>query len=665
MRNGVLRGTNAARKYIDDHQWPGDESLKKFVRKTNVARDNFARKTKSAVAIGAMLAPLLVTAPTPATAYDTGSAQSYLLSHADNPWTTMALTTLGASAIPSDYLKTVSGTSAIQFAAPILAITALNQDPRTFGSTDLVAALKSYHTAGQLGDVASLNDDIFGVLALMSAGEPASSSTIADSKNFLLSHQNSDGGWGFTTSSTSDTNMTASAILALRSVGTSAGDDHIHNAAAYLHSAQNDDGGFPYDPRSSFGTASDTSSTAWVVWALKSINIAPTTWTKGNAHTPLSFIESNQTAAGFFEYQHGSGEDAFSSTTTAYAVIALQEKFLPVHSISLNGGGGNGGGGGGGSDSGGNSSCTSSTACFSFRVEGSSETVCRGTVAVTTALDIIKNAKNQCGYTYTIQATSFGPYLTSINSDQASGLKGWLYLVNYVAPNVGAADYHLQLGDSVIWYYGNFDWLPSRVSLSSATISSGASTTATVESFNSGTWSPLTGAIAYFGASQAATDNSGHAQLTPPDGFYQVFAAKDGFVRSDTASLTVGGGGGTIVGLTANVIAGQVKGDGTISFIVNPTSIDFGTIHSGESSTKTVTVSNTGAVNIKIGTNFSGAQALGDNLSLDGAKWGTFQSSLATSNHRDYNLKFDLPAAYSTASGNKTGQLTFWAMNNQ
>ena len=106
----------------------------------------------------------------------------------------MALALLGAGAIPTDYLKTLSGTTAIEYEAPILAITAQNLDPRTFGSTDYVAALEKFDNGGQIGDPTTINDDIFGILALMSAGEPATNTVVADAKKFVLANQQANGG---------------------------------------------------------------------------------------------------------------------------------------------------------------------------------------------------------------------------------------------------------------------------------------------------------------------------------------------------------------------------------------------------------------------------------------------------------------------------------------
>lgn len=126
-------------------------------------------------------------------AYGSATAQSYLLTNSGNPWSTMALAALKANNIPDAHLKNITGTSAIDYAAPILALAALNKNPRTFGSNDYVAALKNYQASNQIGDPTLLNDDIFGILALIAAGEPVNDPIISNAKGFILIQNTSYG----------------------------------------------------------------------------------------------------------------------------------------------------------------------------------------------------------------------------------------------------------------------------------------------------------------------------------------------------------------------------------------------------------------------------------------------------------------------------------------
>jgi len=569
--------------------------------------------------------------------YNQASAKSYLMAHSNNPWVTMSLAATGSTRIPSDYLKSVSGSSAIEYEAPILAITALGEDPRNFGGADLVGKLKSYFSDGQLGDPGTLNDDIFGVLALIASGELPTDNVVTASKNFIATHQNQDGGWGYSITGPSDVGTTAAAILALLSSGTLSSSNQIKIAQDYIKSAQNDDGGFGYSP----GSASDTSSTAWVIWSLNALGISQASWTR-SGHAPTDYLVSNQAAEGYFKYQNDSSEDSFSPITTAYAAIALSGKTLPLNIIAPE------------------------AKTYAFRIEGSRQTVCEGSVAGPTVLDIVKNASSQCGFTYHIQNSSFGQYLDKINSDQAAGMQGWMYFVNNISPDKGAADYVLGDGDQVLWYFGDFGWKPSRLSLSASEIEAGQNVTATVETFTGSDWIATNGATVYYGASSAKTDDDGQATLTPVDGYYQVYAEGPGLVRSNTILLKAGQPQSSAVSLAANINLGMVKGDATttedsIAFTVSPSALDFGDLLANETAQKILTISNTGTTGINIHAHVAGDPLFTDNLKLGDSSWRTFSLDLPANANQNINASLTVPLALSTGSGQKSGTIIFWA----
>ena len=377
---------------------------------------------------------------------DTSSAVTYLKTKTVNPWITMALVANGEVSPNVDYLKTTTGSNATDYEAPILALVAAGKNPRTFPDTDLVAALKTFHTGGQIGSASTLNDDIFGLLALLAAGELGTDSAVTDAKNFILSNQNTNGGWSFAVGGDSDTNMTSMAMMALMEAGIAKTDSHITSAVTYLKSAQNEDGGFPYDPVSQWGTDSDASSTSWVVSAINKLGEDPngTSWSK-SGHSAMSKLMTFQTGSGYFEYQTGTGEDSFTPVTTSYAVIAITGKYYPVGGAAA-----------------------PTTHEVGYKIEGSTGTICEGDVDAPNALDLVELIATTCGFTYHITDTSFGPYLDKINDDEAHDLIGWMYAVNFVLPSIGAADYDLLNGDYVIWHFGNFDWTPggSEINLS-------------------------------------------------------------------------------------------------------------------------------------------------------------------------------------------------------
>ena len=571
-------------------------------------------------------------------AYNKSAAKTYLQSHSSSAFVTMALAALGETQISIDYLKNVSGNSAIDYTKPILAITALGADPRTFGSNDLVAKLKSFHQQNQIGDTATVNDDIFGILALLSAGETPNDGAVIDAKNFVLQNQNPNGGWGFAVSGGADSNITAAGIVALKSAGVASTDEKIIKALDYLKTAQNTDGGFTYDPKSSWGTQSDSSSTAWVLWALNSLGINESSWSK-EGHSPSEYLASTQVQAGYFEYQPGSGENSLSADNTAWATIALEGKTLPIKTIAP------------------------LQKQFPFRIEGANETVCEGKTEGPTALDIVKNASTLCGLTYHIKDTSFGPYLDKINNDEASGTQGWLYWVNFSAPSVGAADYELKDADEVLWAFGNFDVKPSKLSLSQNEINTGQSVAAEVQYLDGDQWKNLEAATVLVGASSFTTDTNGKANISGSDGYYKVFASKLGFIRSNKVLLKIGNPSSSSVSLSVNVSAGQVGGTSTppstISFTIEPSSLDFGTLNPGQSLSKTLKLKNTGSTNLQFESQVSSGQLFKDNLKLDGKLWQQFNKLVASQNTGDVEASLFIPTG--TVAGQQTGNLIFWA----
>jgi hypothetical protein len=563
----------------------------------------------------------------------------------------MALVAAGQS--PSvDFLKNTSASKAIDLEAPILAITAAGQDAHTFPATDLVAALKGFYDGTQLGDATLLNDDIFGLLALTSAGITQGDSVVAGVKSFVLDHQNTDGGWSFAVSGTSDTNTTAAALMGLFAAGVPSSDPHMQSGLAYLKSAENDDGGFPYDPKSSFGVSSDADSDSWILMAFNRLGIDAHAVSK-SGKTVFDNLATFQSPSGFYSFQGGTTEDSFVPITTSYAVIALDGKWLPVSVFS--------------------GSTANPTVHVTYRIEGQSQELCSGEADAVNAIDVLKTAQTACGITYTVKSMSFGDYVDSIGGEAASGQEGWLYLVNAVAPNVGAGVYPLKGADDVVWYWGDAGWKPTRLTLSASSAPSAGSAVASVQYFDSASWLPLPGATVHAGSSTLTTDASGTVVLALPDGAYRVFAEKSGYVRSNWSRIVFGGGNGGALGLSVTVGGGNGGGGGTtpaggaagsIGFTVTQTgggsTLDFGTISAGGSASKSVTIKNQGTVPISLESQVTGDTLFKSFLSIDSKAWGLFGAHLATQETKTSQVGITLPSSISM-SGAKTGSLIFWA----
>jgi hypothetical protein len=160
-----------------------------------------------------------------------------------------------------------------------------------------------------------------------------SQSVPVTSIQYLCSAQQPNGGWEWQAGFGSDTNSTALAIQALVSVGEPVTSSAIVSGLNYLKSAQNLDGGFTYDPASPWGTASDANSTAYIIQALLAVGHDPITGTWAvTGSNPISYLVSMQLPDGSFEYQQGLGADQLA---TQQAVPALLGRPFPLKVAGL------------------------------------------------------------------------------------------------------------------------------------------------------------------------------------------------------------------------------------------------------------------------------------------------------------------------------------------
>lgn len=575
-------------------------------------------------------------------------AVSYLQSQSPSAWSTMALVAADESVDPS-HLQDTSGTSAIEYTAPILALTAADKDPSSYPDTNLVDALLGYHSDDQIGDPTLVNDDIFAALALVSADLDPSHEVLADLEQFIKDAQNDDGGWGYTVSGSSDTNTTAGAIMALRALGIASTDSVIADAKQYLDSSQNDDGGFPYDP-SVNDPESDASSDAWVISAIYALGEDPTNW-EVNGNTPIDQLQSLQTSDGYFENTEDAGENSFTATTTSYALIALSGDTLPVATIIYDDGDTD-------TDNSTQNTTPDTADGIGYRIEGKDETICTGELDATdTALSLVEDAASRCGYTYTIESTDYGPYLTSIASESADGSNGWLYYVDMTAGTTSAADHTVEEGDRVLWQYGEFGIKPARLALSTTSAESGSDITVSVEYKENGVWDALSDATVYVDDAAYTTDSSGEVSITPDEGVYTVYAERDGYTRTSKKTLTVGNSSDTSVDLSVFV---EESPQGAIAFSVDTSSIDFGTLSPGDTKTATAAIANEGEVAIAIESVVEGGGLFTNHLMLDSVGWNNFVTDLATSENTTVDVSLPIPNTY-TSTGEQSGTLVFWA----
>ena len=151
------------------------------------------------------------------------------------------------------------GLSDTDVALLVLARVALGDRPE-----QLVARLRALEPGG------SINAEIWVVIALRAAGEPAPPALVRD----VLSAQSRSGGWSWVRGGKADSNDTAAAIEALRAAGV--GGNPITRGLAALQAFRNRDGGYALTK----GRASDAQSTAWAIQALLACGRRPgsATW---------------------------------------------------------------------------------------------------------------------------------------------------------------------------------------------------------------------------------------------------------------------------------------------------------------------------------------------------------------------------------------------------
>jgi hypothetical protein len=234
-----------------------------------------------------------------------------------------------------DFLSTDIPTNdtATEWETRILAIIAVNGNPTNFNGTNYVAHLETFYNNGQIGDTCSLNDDIFGLLALIASGDTAQMQIKQDTLNFLIQKQDStDGGFGFSapgcawySSSADMTGAGVQSLVAAKENGlTNSGlDDAISKAKNYLLANQDADGGFGY-----FGS-SDTDTTGWVLMGLNALGMVQSQ----EALKAQTYLLSQQSSSdgGFMAFDWGANAFASNATTTAQSLIGLLGKSWILH----------------------------------------------------------------------------------------------------------------------------------------------------------------------------------------------------------------------------------------------------------------------------------------------------------------------------------------------
>ena len=193
-------------------------------------------------------------------------------------------------------------------------------DPRALNGKDAVQAARDGFVAGQSGDAAYVNDDVWAILALRAAGVRADDPQVRASVEVLLRARAGDGGWShLSVAGSSRTDMTGMALAALRAAGEPVPD--AARARAYLL-AQLDREKHGFRSGDPNGGANCQST----VWALHGLAVLG----GFDEREALGYLRGLQNPDGGFSISGAGPSDVFC-TTEAVVILAGWRYPLPSY----------------------------------------------------------------------------------------------------------------------------------------------------------------------------------------------------------------------------------------------------------------------------------------------------------------------------------------------
>jgi hypothetical protein len=162
----------------------------------------------------------------------------------------------------------------------------------------------------------------WGIIGTLALSEPVPS----DSVEYLRGMALPSGGWEWSPGWGHDTNSTALALQALAAAGVPLTDTAIISGEAYLDSAKTQEGGYNYDPNSAYGTDADSNSTAYVLQALKALEVAA-------PDQAVAFLLKLQGPDGALGWQ--TAQPAPNLGSTQQAIPALVGQSYPIKRVAL------------------------------------------------------------------------------------------------------------------------------------------------------------------------------------------------------------------------------------------------------------------------------------------------------------------------------------------
>lgn len=410
-----------------------------------------------------------------------------------------------------------------------LAVVACGEDPTNFGGINFVEKIKTFYDGEQIGSKGLLNDDIWGIIALVSCGVDKNDPVVQGARNYIILHQNADGGWGVGIAGNSDVDSTSSAIMALIACGVDRNSSIIQKALDFLRKNQLSDGGF-----SSWGS-SNSASTSWAIMAISCAGENPENWIK-NGKSPVDYLLSLQNDDGSFRWNETLNLNP--EWMTSYAIPALLGKYYPVkiyHSYQAEAWTGY------------------------IRIEGKEKTVWEGSVTVkdTTviAINVSSNEKEEHYIPYPsalgalVEASKKGVfnctilyypswdalYVKSIDGDS----DWWHYWVDYELPMMSSDKYKLTEDDrEVLWgYVETWEAHALKISVDKKEVKRNEVFTIKVKDEND---NPVSNATVHINSYTFLSDSDGSVKAKiPRQGVYKVYAEKEGYVRSQKVEIKV------------------------------------------------------------------------------------------------------------------------------
>ncbi|HWG89945.1 MAG TPA: PKD domain-containing protein [Candidatus Thermoplasmatota archaeon] len=212
-------------------------------------------------------------------------------------------------------------TKTIDWEGAILAIVAAGKDPHNFDGVDYVAKVRGGFAQGQFGDVTWVNDDMWAILSLRSAGVPVDDTQLQAAKTMVVANQNLDGGWpsnGGLKGGASGTDLTGIAVAALRAMDVPADDAAIQAGLAYLRTQQHESGAFLFSGKP------NPQATAYALHGILAAGENPrsATWTKPGGN-PLSYLWSRQAADGGIRLESGSAGNTWPTTQAVLPLLGI------------------------------------------------------------------------------------------------------------------------------------------------------------------------------------------------------------------------------------------------------------------------------------------------------------------------------------------------------